>query len=391
MADIFLSYRRQDSQSATGRLADDLADHFGPGRVFLDLGAIPAGEDFAAALARAIGTATVVLAVVGPDWLAARGPNGRPRLAEPGDYVRMEILAALEAGIPLIPVLVEGARMPAETELPAGLETFARCQAVELSPTRWRADVQALCATLQDRFAIESVATPQGGGDPLNPVERLGLDLLELAAHPRRLIARRQTGQARDHLRAFLFLLACLVAGNLVLAASVTGVLSAFQWVAFGLVAGLLLVALLATPLWLAWRLAGVRVELRQVLLIFAYLYGGAWLGFCGVALLIAVGAQIARPGIFASFVGTMQSALPAEQRLALVGDLVEGASHGPALGFMLVALLLALAVVGWTFAAWGAFRLSLGVGRLRAWAATALWLGLLAGVGWLAGWGAGI
>lgn len=390
MADIFLSYRRQDSQSAAGRLADDLAEHFGPGRVFLDQGAIPAGDDFAAAIARAIGTATVVLAVIGPQWTAARGADGRPRLGDPGDYVRLEILTALEAGIPVIPVLVEGARMPAEADLPPQLAAFARCQAVELSNTRWRVDTQALFATLQDRFAIESLVTPKGGGDPLNPVERLALDLLELAAHPRRLIARRQTGHARDHLRAFLFLLASLVAGNLVLAASVAGVLSAFEWVAFGLVAGLLLVTLLATPLWLSWRLVGMRVELRQVLLIFAYLYGGAWLGFCGVALLIAVGAQIARPGIFASFVGTMQSALPAEQRLALVGELVEGASHGPALGFMLVALLLALAVAGWTLAAWGAFRLSFGVGRLRTWAATGVWLALLTGVGWLIEWGAG-
>ncbi|HMY06495.1 MAG TPA: toll/interleukin-1 receptor domain-containing protein, partial [Accumulibacter sp.] len=83
MADIFLSYRRGDSQSATGRLADRLISHFGTARVFLDYQSIVSGENFAEAIRRSIGTSVVVLAVVGPHWLEIRDAEGRRRLEDP--------------------------------------------------------------------------------------------------------------------------------------------------------------------------------------------------------------------------------------------------------------------------------------------------------------------
>src|SRR5574340_22257 len=72
MADGFLSYRRDDSRSATGRLADGLRAAFGAEGVFRDLDSIAPGQDFEAALARAIGGASVMLAVVGPRWIEIR-------------------------------------------------------------------------------------------------------------------------------------------------------------------------------------------------------------------------------------------------------------------------------------------------------------------------------
>jgi hypothetical protein len=79
MAEIFLSYRRQDSQSATGRLADRLEEHFGAERVFRDHESIVAGEDFVEAIRRAIEASTVVLVVIGPRWLEARAASGARR------------------------------------------------------------------------------------------------------------------------------------------------------------------------------------------------------------------------------------------------------------------------------------------------------------------------
>ncbi|HEX2540518.1 MAG TPA: toll/interleukin-1 receptor domain-containing protein [Caldimonas sp.] len=158
MAEIFLSYRRQDSLSATGRLADALVARFGAARVFRDHDDIGAGEDFVAAIRRSLEVATVLLVVIGPRWLTASDAGGRRRLDDPADFVRLEIELALRAGLPVIPVLVEGATMPAADMLPASLHAFARCQAVEISETRWQYDTERLIAALQARFAIEAEA-----------------------------------------------------------------------------------------------------------------------------------------------------------------------------------------------------------------------------------------
>ena len=96
MAEIFLSYRRDDSTSATGRLADALEAHFGDDRVFRDR-EIAAGENFVEAIRRSVESATVVLVVVGRHWLDARDAAGRRRLDDPGDFVRLEIELALAA------------------------------------------------------------------------------------------------------------------------------------------------------------------------------------------------------------------------------------------------------------------------------------------------------
>lgn len=375
MAEIFLSYRRQDSRSATGRLEDALRARFGEGRVFRDSESIAAGDDFAAAIRRAVGTATVVLAVIGPDWLAACDEAGRRRLDDAGDFVRLEIAAALAAGIPVIPVLVEGATMPGEADLPPDLRAFARCQAVELGDRRWRQDLDALAATLQRRFAIEALSHAAQGG-ALHWPERVALDLLELTTHPRRVIVARQTGQARDHLRAFVFLCVCLVLGNLALASAIEGPLTAPQWVGFGLLAGLMVVALLVAPLWLAWRLAGVRVEFRQVTLIFAYLYGMNWLALAAMGMVLAVGAQLVAPDFFR----TLTAARLAER----AADAEALFASGPALAAGVIAALIQLSAAVWLVAAWGSFRLSFGVTRGRAIFATGLWLVMLGAVAFL-------
>ena len=159
MAEIFLSYRRQDSESATGRLADDLEAHFGDERVFRDH-EIAAGENFVEAIRRSVESSTVVLAIVGRRWLDARDAEGRRRLDDRADFVRLEIELALAARVPVVPVLVEGATMPAALDLPPSLAEFSRCQAVELSDRRWRDDAEKLIETLESRFAIDADRAP---------------------------------------------------------------------------------------------------------------------------------------------------------------------------------------------------------------------------------------
>jgi hypothetical protein len=392
MADIFLSYRRHDSQSATGRLSDRLAAHFGPARVFLDHESIAAGDDFAEAIRRAVGTSVVLLAIVGPDWLTACDVNGKRRLDDEGDFVRLEIESALLGGVPVIPVLVEGAVMPTAAVLPPTLARFARCQATELSETRWNYDVDRLIATLQARFAIESeqaVPGSSGAGDGrINVLARLALDLLELTAHPTRLIARQQTGHALDHVRAFMFLLSVLVLGNLAFLLGI-GVTSLTEWIAVGVILGVLTLTLLTALLTLAWRLVGTRIEFRQVTLIFAYIYSGSWIGFCAGALLAATGVQLVAPEVFTDYLAIVRTSAPLAQRMAEARTLLENALHGPAAGLFVFACLVWGSAAVWTIVAWGAFRNSFGCGRVKAILATALWAAMLLILMQMATWAA--
>lgn len=387
MADIFLSYRRGDSQSATGRLADRLISHFGTARVFLDYQSIVSGENFAEAIRRSIGTSVVVLAVVGPHWLEIRDAEGRRRLEDPADFVRLEIETALSAGVPVIPVLIEGATMPTSAVLPPSLAEFSRCQGVELSASRWQYDVDRLIATLQARFAIESdLPTPDVPGiaeTRINLFSRLALDLLELAAHPTRLIARQQTGHALDHVRAFTFLFAALLLGNLAFLLAL-GAGSLVEWTAVGIILGVMTVTMLAALLAVAWRIVGVRIEFRQVTLILAYLYAGVWIGFCAGALLAVMGVQLMAPDAFTDYLAIMRSELPFPERLVSARQLLENALHGAAAAMLFIAGLIWATTTVWIYVAWSAFRFSFGCSRLQAAMATFLWLAMLLGIGQL-------
>jgi hypothetical protein len=114
---IFISYRRSDTRGYAGRLDDTLKGYFGKDRVFRDVGGIDAGEDFVRKIDTAMGDAGALIVLIGANWLAP-GANGKPRLHDAGDHVAAEIGAALKGSRAIFPVLVEGASMPREEDLP---------------------------------------------------------------------------------------------------------------------------------------------------------------------------------------------------------------------------------------------------------------------------------
>lgn len=149
---IFISYRREDSIDATGRLYDSLVTNFGQDAVFMDVDAIPFGADFRTHIQDAVGRCHVLLAVIGDRWLQARDPGtGLRRLESPQDFVALEIRTALERGIPVIPVLVGQASMPREQELPEGLRSLTYRNAAELRAGRdFHSQTQRLIRALRE-------------------------------------------------------------------------------------------------------------------------------------------------------------------------------------------------------------------------------------------------
>ena len=134
---IFVSYRRKESCHQTDRLCDHLVAHFGAGQVFQDVDGIPLGSDFRRVLTERVAGCDVFLAVIGDAWLSIAGKSGSRRIDDPGDFVRIEIEAALARNIPVIPVLVGNASVPQAEELPASLRELAYRQGLPYSaPTR---------------------------------------------------------------------------------------------------------------------------------------------------------------------------------------------------------------------------------------------------------------
>jgi len=101
-AKVFINYRREDTRHAAGRLYDRLIQRFGEDQVFMDIDQIDPGEDFVEVINRKVGTCHVAIVAIGPHWLGATDDSGKRRLDDEEDFVRMEIVAALQRNIRVI-------------------------------------------------------------------------------------------------------------------------------------------------------------------------------------------------------------------------------------------------------------------------------------------------
>lgn len=146
---VFISYRRDETAAYTGRLYDSLSNHMEKDKVFMDLDKIPGGVDFVEAMKKAIDSARAMIVVIGPEWLTIARGDGPPRIQDPSDFVHQELELGLQRGIRIFPVLVGGATMPSEAELPDGLKKLAARNAREISDSRWIHDVGQLVEDLK--------------------------------------------------------------------------------------------------------------------------------------------------------------------------------------------------------------------------------------------------
>ena len=145
---IFISYRREDSAGHAGRIFDRLVERFGADHVYRDVDNIAAGEDFVEAVRQKINRSDVLLALIGPRWLRATDDEGRWRLADENDLVRIEIVSALNRNIRVIPVLLQDTAIPKAKDLPGDLSKLAQRNAVEIRDTHFDLDADQLIKSL---------------------------------------------------------------------------------------------------------------------------------------------------------------------------------------------------------------------------------------------------
>ena len=150
MPGIFISYRREDTADAAGRLYDLLRARFGHRRVFMDVDTIKPGEVFAESIGRTVGSCDALVAMIGPSWLTHKDAEGLRRLDDEKDFVRLELTAALKRNVRVIPCLIGGAGMPRREDLPNELAGLVDRHALELTHASFRRDTEQLVESLEE-------------------------------------------------------------------------------------------------------------------------------------------------------------------------------------------------------------------------------------------------
>ncbi|HEV7744915.1 MAG TPA: toll/interleukin-1 receptor domain-containing protein [Pyrinomonadaceae bacterium] len=148
---IFINYRHDDTSEFANRLNETLTRRFGARHIFLDSQAIEGGADFSESIRDALSSSIVLVAIVGKNWLA-RTSDGKQRLDEAHDYVRLEIASALENDIKVVPVLVEETSIPRVQNLPEGLHKLATYHWIRIRERTWQADTKKLSKTIAKEF-----------------------------------------------------------------------------------------------------------------------------------------------------------------------------------------------------------------------------------------------
>jgi hypothetical protein len=147
---VFICYRRRDTQWAAASIREELSRELGSHNVFMDVSSIQPGHDFVEAIDAAIRRSSLVLALIGPRWLEPEGADGRPRIADPADHVRVELETALALKSRIVPILVDGASMPVAGRLPASLNRLARRQAITVGPADFGEVIRKMVRAIRD-------------------------------------------------------------------------------------------------------------------------------------------------------------------------------------------------------------------------------------------------
>ncbi len=148
---IFISYRREHTAFIVDRLHHRLTEHFGVRQVDRDIENVGPGDDFGQRIDEAVAASAALLAIISDRWLVDRNPATKRAIGVPRDWVQREVGVALRRpGVLVIPVLIEGATMPGEQQLPYDIRSLAMCKAMHLSDRGWEDDIGRLLVALEE-------------------------------------------------------------------------------------------------------------------------------------------------------------------------------------------------------------------------------------------------
>jgi hypothetical protein len=177
MAKVFICYRREDSIETAGRIYSWLSMRLSQDDLFFDVQTIQGGTNFRQAIAGALADEVkVMLVIIGRSWLLVLDEHGEPRrrLNEPDDHVRQEIELAFEHDVAIIPLLVQGARMPQKSDLPPSIAALSDINALPVRPepdfdNDMRRVRVAILDTSHESVAFHQVQAPPSVGPGPRP------------------------------------------------------------------------------------------------------------------------------------------------------------------------------------------------------------------------------
>jgi hypothetical protein len=147
---VFISYRRDDKRDFARGLYERLARHLGEHQLFMDVDSIDLGLDFTEVVNQWLEQCSVMLVIIGKNWLDCVDSRGHRRLDDPDDLVRLEVETALaQPGVRVIPILVDGATAPDSAELPESLRSLARRNALIMTHENFSADFGRLFTVVE--------------------------------------------------------------------------------------------------------------------------------------------------------------------------------------------------------------------------------------------------
>ena len=147
-ANIFINYRRGADVWPAGRLHERLVAAFGKTHSFMDITGVAPGEDFKSVIRSEIEKCDIMLALMGKNWLTNKSA-ANSGLEDPNDFVRIELETGLELRRKIIPILLDGAKMPGETDLVSSLKPLASCNAFSIRAESFGGDISRLISFLQ--------------------------------------------------------------------------------------------------------------------------------------------------------------------------------------------------------------------------------------------------
>jgi pterin-4a-carbinolamine dehydratase len=131
---IFISYRRLDSASFSQWLAAELRAAYGEDCVFIDTESIRTADVWAQQIESQLRSSSLAILVIGKNWLSTSDEFGRRRIDLPDDWVRREIETSLAmTEKKLIPLLIEGATLPAREALPPSMVPLLAIEAYHMN------------------------------------------------------------------------------------------------------------------------------------------------------------------------------------------------------------------------------------------------------------------